>query len=417
MQKEKLIILDTSLRDGEQSPGVTLNVEEKVAIAKQLSRLGVDVIEAGFPIASPGDFLAVEKIAQEVGSLMEGREAIGKPAVICGFARALKKDIQAVYDAVKIAKHHRIHVSIATSDIHLEHKLKISREKCLEKAVEAVSFSKSLCEDVEFGAEDASRSDPIFLIKILGAVIDAGATTINIPDTVGYKTPAEFGNLIKYVVDNTVGAKDVIWSVHCHDDLGLATANTLAGISNGARQVEVTINGIGERAGNAALEEIVMNISTRASSHPVFHDINTRLLSSISKMVSDMTGMLVQPNKAIVGKNAFLHESGIHQDGILKNRETYEIINPEDVGVLASKFHLGKHSGRHAIQFRLEELGYSPSSFSSEQKDKLLAKFKKIADCKRSGVTNSDLHEIVCSILSLSLENTPTPYELPQTPL
>ncbi|OLY85314.1 2-isopropylmalate synthase [Smittium mucronatum] len=410
-QKGKLIVFDTSLRDGEQSPGVTLNVEEKVAIAKQLSRLGVDVIEAGFPIASPGDFLAVEKIAQEVGSLMEGREAIGKPVVVCGLARAVQKDIQTAYDAIKSAKCHRIHTFLATSDIHLEHKLKISREKCLERAVEAVSFAKSLCEDIEFSPEDAGRSDPDFLVKILSAVIKAGATTLNIPDTVGYKTPTEFGGLIKYLVDNTVGAKDVVWSVHCHNDLGLATANTLAGISNGSRQVEVTINGIGERAGNTALEEVVMNIFTHPNTYPVYHTINTRLFASTSRLISDMTGMLVQPNKAIVGKNAFLHESGIHQDGVLKNKETYEIIKPEDVGVFTSNILLGKHSGRHAIQSRLEELGYSPFSFTEAQKDAVFARFKTVADSKKTSVTDDDLNAIASSILSSSFETPSNPSE------
>ncbi|OMJ23722.1 2-isopropylmalate synthase [Smittium culicis] len=415
-QKDKLIIFDTTLRDGEQSPGVTLNNEEKVVIAKQLSRLGVDVIEAGFPIASPGDFLAVEKIAKEVGPLMEGRDAIGKPIIVCGLARAIHKDIQTAYDAIKSAPLHRIHTFLATSDIHLQHKLKISREKCLERAVDAVSFAKSLCSDIEFSPEDAARSDPEFLVKVLGAVIEAGATTLNIPDTVGYKTPIEFGELIKYLVENTPGSKNVTWSTHCHNDLGLATANTLSGITNGARQVEVTINGIGERAGNTALEEVVMNIFTHPNTYPVYHTINTRLFASTSRLVSDLTGMAVQPNKAIVGRNAFLHESGIHQDGVLKNKDTYEIIRPEDVGVFTSNILLGKHSGRHAIQSRLEELGYSSSSFTDSQKDAVFLRFKQLADSKKTSVTDSDLHAIAASILSRSAEIDNKSIDIPATP-
>ncbi|OMJ16147.1 2-isopropylmalate synthase [Smittium culicis] len=403
-KKDKLIVFDTTLRDGEQSPGVTLNNEEKVAIAKQLSRLGVDVVEAGFPITSPDDFSAVERIAIEVGSLMEGREAIGKPIVVCGLARAVKKDVQVTYDAVKHAPHHRIHIVLATSDIHLEHKLKISRDQCFERAVESVTFAKSLCDDVEFSPEDAARSDPEFLVKVLGAVICAGATTLNIADTVGYKTPSEYGELIRFLIENTPGSEKAIWSAHCHNDLGLATANTLSGITNGARQVEVAVNGIGERAGNTSFEEVVMNIFTHPNSYPVYHTINTRLFSSTSKLVSDLTGMPVQPNKAIVGRNAFLHESGIHQDGVLKNKETYEIIRPEDVGVFTSNILLGKHSGRHAILSRLEELGYSSTSFTNVQKNAVFHRFKQLADSKKTSVTNGDLQAIVSSILSLPLE-------------
>ncbi|OMJ29716.1 2-isopropylmalate synthase [Smittium culicis] len=403
-KKDKLIVFDTTLRDGEQSPGVTLNNEEKVAIAKQLSRLGVDVVEAGFPITSPGDFSAVERIAIEVGSMMEGREAIGKPIVVCGLARAVKKDIQVTYDAVKRAPFHRIHIVLATSDIHLEHKLKISRDKCFERAVESVTFAKSLCDDVEFSPEDAARSDPEFLIKVLGAVIGAGASTVNIADTVGYKTPSEYGELIRFLIDNTPGSEKAIWSAHCHNDLGLATANTLSGITNGARQVEVAVNGIGERAGNTSFEEVVMNIFTHPHIYPVYHTINTRLFSSTSKLVSDLTGMPIQPNKAIVGRNAFLHESGIHQDGVLKNKDTYEIIRPEDVGVFTSNILLGKHSGRHAILSRLEELGYSSTSFTNIQKDAVFLRFKQLADSKKTSVTDSDLQAIVSSILSLPSE-------------
>ncbi|PVU85198.1 hypothetical protein BB559_007145 [Furculomyces boomerangus] len=400
IQKNKLVIFDTTLRDGEQSPGVTLNIEEKVAIAKQLSKLGVDVIEAGFPVASPGDFLAVQKIAQEVGSLMEGREKIGKPITVCGLARAIQKDIQTAYDAIKSAQNHRIHTFLATSDIHLEHKLKISREQCLQRAIESVTFAKSLCSDIEFSPEDAARSDPEFLVKILAAVIEAGATTLNIPDTVGYKTPLEYGELISYLIKNTPGSDKVIWSTHCHDDLGLATANTLAGISSGACQVEVTMNGIGERAGNTALEEVVMNIHTHPNTYPVYHTINTRLFASTSRLVSDLSGMIVQPNKAIVGRNAFLHESGIHQDGVLKNKETYEIIRPEDVGVFTSNLLLGKHSGRHAIKQRLEDLGYTDSAISESQLNDIFSRFKHIADSKKTSVTDDDLRAIASETMA-----------------
>ncbi|PVU96111.1 hypothetical protein BB561_001363 [Smittium simulii] len=400
IQKRKLIIFDTSLRDGEQSPGVTLNIDEKLAIAKQLSRLGVDVIEAGFPIASPGDFLAVQKIAQEVGPLMEGREEIGKPVIVCGLARAVKKDIETAFQAIKDAPCHRIHTFLATSDIHLTYKLKITREQCIERAVSAVKLAKSLCEDVEFSPEDGARSDPEFLVEVLSQVIAAGATTINIPDTVGYKTPSEFGDLIADLIKQVKDSDKVVWSVHCHNDLGLATANALAGIKNGALQAEVTMNGIGERAGNTSLEEVVMNIHTRTLEYPVFHTINTKLLVPTSRMVSDLTGMVVQPNKAIVGKNAFLHESGIHQDGVLKNKETYEIIRPEDVGVYTSNLLLGKHSGRHAIKTRLEEIGYSGNSLTEDQMNDVFSRFKHLADSKKTAVTDDDLHAIISDLFS-----------------
>ncbi|KAJ2069571.1 2-isopropylmalate synthase (Alpha-isopropylmalate synthase) (Alpha-IPM synthetase), partial [Coemansia sp. S2] len=285
--KDKLIIFDTTLRDGEQSPGVTLNTEEKIEIARQLSRLGVNVLEAGFPVASPGDFSAVQRIAREVGPLMEGRTGEGRvnqEMVICGLARSVQHDIQTAYDAVKEAPRHRIHVFLATSDIHLEFKLKISREQCLQRIKDMVGFAKSLCADIEFSPEDAGRSDHSFLCEALATAIKAGATTLNIPDTVGYNTPSEYGALIKHLRENTEGADSVVFSTHCHNDLGLATANTLAGITNGARQVEVTINGIGERAGNTSLEEVVMNIHTHPHSYPVEHTINTRLFFSTSRM-------------------------------------------------------------------------------------------------------------------------------------
>ncbi|KAJ2456389.1 2-isopropylmalate synthase (Alpha-isopropylmalate synthase) (Alpha-IPM synthetase) [Coemansia sp. RSA 2424] len=402
-QKDKLIIFDTTLRDGEQSPGVTLNTEEKIEIARQLSRLGVDVLEAGFPVASPGDFNAVQRIAREVGPLMEGRTGPGlvnQEMVICGLARSVTHDIQTAYDAVKEAPRHRIHVFLATSDIHLEFKLKISRAQCLQRITEMVGFAKSLCADIEFSPEDAGRSDPAFLCEALAAAIEAGATTLNIPDTVGYNTPSEYGALIKHLRENTRGASSVVFSTHCHNDLGLATANTLAGVTNGARQVEVTINGIGERAGNTALEEVVMNVHTHPHSYPVHHTINTRLFFSTSRMVQDLSGMSVQANKAIVGRNAFLHESGIHQDGVLKNKQTYEIIRPEDVGVTTGNLALGKHSGRHAFRTKLDDLGYGGPALSDAQFQAAFTKFKDLADSKKAGVTDGDMHALVADVRS-----------------
>jgi 2-isopropylmalate synthase len=390
-QKQKLIIFDTTLRDGEQSPGATLNIEEKLEIAKQLSRLGVDICEAGFPIASPGDFEAVRRIAQEVGPLTEGRKD-GQPMVIAGLARANKVDIQRAYDAVKAAPRHRIHTFLATSDIHLKHKLKIDREQCIEQIIQAVSFAKSLCDDIEFSPEDAGRSDPEFLTIALGQAIKAGATTINIPDTVGYTTPEEFGRLIKHLIEKTPGADKVTWSTHCHNDLGLATANTLAGVQNGARQVEVTINGIGERAGNTSLEEVVMAAHTRPLNFPVdVSHIDTTQIIRTSRMVSAFTGMPVQPNKAIVGANAFAHEAGIHQDGMLKHHTTYEIMRPETVGLGASALVLGKHSGRHAFRKRLEELSYH---LSEEDLNQAFDRFKRVAD-KKKVVTDADIEAII----------------------
>ncbi|HFE66428.1 MAG TPA: 2-isopropylmalate synthase, partial [Chloroflexi bacterium] len=323
--QDTVYFFDTTLRDGEQSPGATLNVEEKLEIARQLSRLGVDICEAGFPIASPGDFDAVRRIAEEVGPLVEGRKS-GQPMVIAGLARANREDIQRAYDAVKVAPRHRIHTFLATSDIHLKHKLRIDREECVDQVIKSVSFARSLCDDVEFSPEDAGRSDPDFLVQVLAEAIKAGATTLNIPDTVGYTTPEEYGRLIHYLIENTPGADTVVWSTHCHDDLGLATANTLAGVQAGARQVEVTINGIGERAGNTSLEEVAMAIATRPQTFNLRTNIDTTQITKVSRMVSAYTGMVVQPNKAIVGANAFAHEAGIHQDGMLKNQQTYEIM-------------------------------------------------------------------------------------------
>ncbi|KAI8874413.1 2-isopropylmalate synthase [Ramicandelaber brevisporus] len=398
--KQKLIIFDTTLRDGEQSPGVTLTVDEKVEIARQLSSLGVDVLEAGFPVASQGDFDAVQRIAREIGPLMEGRDSIGQPMVIAGLSRSVPADIQRCYDAIKDAPRKRIHTFLATSDIHLVHKLRISREECIERAVKAVTIAKSLCEDVEFSPEDAGRSDPVFLCQVLGEVIKAGATTLNIPDTVGYNLPEEMGKRIKFLIDNTPGSEKAIWSVHCHNDLGLATANTLAAVQAGARQVEVTINGIGERAGNTALEEVVMGIHTHPDAFPVYHTINTRHFTRISTVVSTMTGMTVQPNKAIVGRNAFRHESGIHQDGMLKNKTTYEIIRPEDVGVVSAGsgcgLVLGKHSGRGALKQRIVELGFGDIK-DEETINEIFVAFKKLADGKKK-IRDQDVVAIVADV-------------------
>ncbi|KAG0300248.1 hypothetical protein BGZ98_009331 [Dissophora globulifera] len=395
--KQKLIIFDTTLRDGEQSPGVTLTVSEKIEIAKQLSRLGVDVLEAGFPVASQGDFDAVQRIATEVGPLMIGREATGTPMRIAGLARAVPADIQRCYDAIASAPSKRIHTFLATSDIHLQHKLKISRDECVVRAVAAVSFAKTLVDDVEFSPEDAGRSDQDFLCQVLSAVIEAGATTLNIPDTVGYNMPEEYGAMIKYLIANTKGSDKVIWSAHCHNDLGLATANTLSGIMNGIRQVEVTINGIGERAGNTAMEEIVMAVHTHPDFFPVYHTINTPLFFRISQLVSSLSGMVVQPNKAIVGANAFLHESGIHQDGVLKNKTTYEIISPETVGANTINLVLGKHSGRAAFRSRLHELGFG--ELTEAELQIAFTSFKALADSKKR-VTEQDLVALLSDQMS-----------------
>jgi 2-isopropylmalate synthase len=390
-RSDTVLIFDTTLRDGEQSPGATLNMDEKLEIAHQLSRLGVDICEAGFPIASPGDFEAVRRIAEEVGPLVEGRRS-GQPMVIAGLARAARPDIERAYEAVKAAPRHRIHTFLATSDIHLEFKLKIDREECIQRAVDAVSYARSLCDDVEFSPEDAGRSDPQFLTVVLGEVIRAGATTLNIPDTVGYTTPEEFGQLIRYLTTNTPGADKVVWSVHCHNDLGLATANTLAGVTGGARQVEVTINGIGERAGNTSLEEVVMALHTRPQVFGLQVNIDTRQLTRTSRMVSAYTGIVVQPNKAIVGANAFAHEAGIHQDGMLKSALTYEIMRPETVGLTASTLVLGKHSGRHAFRMRLNELGYS--DLSDADVNTAFDRFKRLADRKKV-VVDADIEALI----------------------
>ncbi|NPV80948.1 MAG: 2-isopropylmalate synthase [Firmicutes bacterium] len=376
----RIYIFDTTLRDGEQSPGASLNVKEKVEIGRQLARLNVDVIEAGFPVASPGDFEAVKRVAEEVHG-----------PCIAALARAVEGDIVRAAEAIKAAARPRIHTFIATSDIHMKYKLKKDPQKVLEMAVEAVRLAKSYVDDVEFSAEDATRSDPEFLRKIFEEVIRAGAIVLNVPDTVGYATPPEFAGLIRYLKENVKGIDDVILSVHCHNDLGLAVANSLAAIENGADQVECTINGIGERAGNAALEEIVMALSTRRDYYKAETGITTEQIYRTSRMVSTFTGITVQVNKAIVGDNAFAHEAGIHQDGILKERTTYEIMTPESIGLARSRLVLGKHSGRHAFKKKLEELGYE---LKEEEINKAFEEFIALAD-KKKEVSDKDIEAIV----------------------
>lgn len=389
---DRLVIFDTSLRDGEQTPGVTLGLEEKVIIASKLSALGVDVCEAGFPIASSGDFEAVKAIAESIGNETAGR-TLGEPMTICGLARAKEADITRCYEAVQSAKNHRIHTFLATSDIHLKYKLQISRDECLEQIAAMVKFAKSLCDDIEFSPEDAGRSDRDFLVEALGVAIEAGASTLNIPDTVGYNTPDMYGNTIKYLIDNVPGGHDVIFSTHCHDDLGLATANTLAGVVAGARQVEVTVNGIGERAGNTSLEEVVMATKVHPDEYNVETHIVTQELTSASAMVSQYTGVVVQPNKAIIGSNAFAHESGIHQDGVLKHQETYEIMKPETVGLVDhDNMVLGKLSGRNGFRNRLTQLGYQ--FLDDAVLDIAFAAFKDLCDSKKV-ISDGDLHAIV----------------------
>ncbi len=377
MASDYVRIFDTTLRDGEQSPGATLTSAEKLEIAHALARLGVDVMEAGFPAASPDDLEAVRTIAKDVGNKkIDGRE----PPIICGLARTAKSDIDKCWEAVQHAAHPRIHTFLATSDIHMKYKLKMEPKQVMERAEEMVSYARSLCADVEFSPEDAGRSDPKFLYEVLALVIRAGATTLNIPDTVGYTIPEEYGELIAGIIKNTKGIDNCIVSVHCHNDLGLATANSLAGIKAGARQAEVTINGIGERAGNTALEEVVMALHTRRPYYNLRTGIDTTQIAAVSKMVSHHTSIVVQPNKAIVGANAFAHEAGIHQDGMLKNATTYEIMRPESVGVSKTNLVLGKHSGRHAFKARMEELGHV---LADQDLDNAFARFKTLADRKK----------------------------------
>lgn len=393
-------IFDTTLRDGEQSPGATLTAPEKLEIATQLAKLGVDIIEAGFPIASPDDFRAVQQIANVVGNDVYED---GYVPVICGLSRANEKDIQVAWDAVKGAKRPRVHTFIATSEIHMQNKLNKTPDQVVEIAVNAVKFAKSLgCEDIEFSPEDAGRSDPEFLYRILGEVIEAGATTLNIPDTTGWNMPWEFGELIKMLRENVPGAENVVFSTHCQNDLGLATANTLAGALNGARQLECTINGIGERAGNASLEEVVMSLALKGASkfgsQTLRTGINPVYITPASRMVSEYTGMQCQPHKAIVGVNAFQHESGIHQDGMIKDKSTYEIMTPESIGLMrgdqqsGAGIVLGKHSGRNAVSTRLKELGYE---LEGDKLNAVFQRFKEVAERKKGGLEDEDLEALV----------------------
>jgi len=379
MAKEQVQIFDTTLRDGEQVPGCKLDTKNKLIIAERLDLLGVDIIEAGFPISSPGDFHSVEEIAKLV-----------KNATVCGLTRAVKKDIEVAADALKLAKRPRIHTGIGTSDSHIKYKFNATREKIIELAVAAVTYAKSFVEDVEFYAEDAGRTDNEFLARVCEAVVKAGATVLNIPDTTGYCLPEEYGAKIKYLKENVNGIHKATLSCHCHNDLGLATANSIAGILNGARQIECTINGIGERAGNTSLEEVVMIMRQ----HPTLDldtNINSTLLYDTSRLVSDSMGMVVQPNKAVVGANAFAHSSGIHQDGVIKNRETYEIMDPHDVGVTESAIVLTARSGRAALAYRAKNVGIELDKL---QLDKVYQQFLKFADLQKE-ISDDDIPKIV----------------------
>ena len=378
--KDKLIIFDTTLRDGEQSPGASMTLDEKIRIALALEQLRVDVIEAGFPIASEGDFAAVKAVAQTI-----------KESTVCGLARANESDIRRAIDAIKPAPRKRLHTFIATSPIHMEFKLRLAPKEVVERAVKSVQLARNLCDDVEFSCEDAGRSEIDFLCHIIEQAIEAGATTINIPDTVGYAVPDQFGKLVKELISRIPNSDRAVFSSHCHNDLGLAVANSLASLQNGARQVECTINGLGERAGNASLEEIVMAVKTRKDFIHLNTTIDTKKLVPCSKIVSQITGFPVQPNKAIVGANAFAHEAGIHQDGVIKYRQTYEIMEAEDVGWPTNRLVLGKHSGRHAFQKRMEELGYR---LSREELEPVFLEFKKLADHKHM-VYDEDLHSLI----------------------
>ncbi|MGI9211174.1 MAG: 2-isopropylmalate synthase [Methylococcaceae bacterium] len=385
---DKLIIFDTTLRDGEQSPGASMNREEKVRIAKALERLRVDVIEAGFPAASPGDFDSVQAVARAV-----------RESVVCGLARALDADIEKAGLALKEASRSRIHTFIATSPIHMQKKLRMEPDVVIEHAIRAVKKARQYTDNVEFSPEDAGRSEEDFLCRILEAVIDAGARTLNIPDTVGYSLPEQFGGMIRRLRERIPNSDKAIFSVHCHNDLGLAVANSLSAVLNGARQVECTINGLGERAGNAALEEIVMAVKTRQDVFPCHVEIDTREIVATSRLVSNITGFPVQPNKAIVGVNAFAHESGIHQDGVLKSRETYEIMSAEDVGWVANRMVLGKHSGRNAFKTRMLELGIELSS--EQELNTVFQRFKELAD-KKHQIFDEDLQALVTEAASVA---------------
>ncbi|MGB8916527.1 MAG: 2-isopropylmalate synthase [Candidatus Sulfotelmatobacter sp.] len=379
-ETEQVAIFDTTLRDGEQSPGCSMTADEKLRVARQLDRLGVDVIEAGFPVSSEGDFHSVQLVAREI-----------RRPVVAALARCCHADIQRAGQALESAAHPRIHTFLATSDIHLQHKLKLSRRECLEQARDAVRFAKSLCKDVEFSPEDATRSDRDFLCDVLQAVIEAGATTVNIPDTVGYAVPSEFADLIQTIRRNVRGIQQVTISVHCHDDLGLAVANSLAAVGAGARQVECTLNGIGERAGNASLEEFVMAMRVRPDRYPFHTAVIAEQLFPASQLLTEVTGVPVQPNKAIIGRNAFAHEAGIHQDGMIKNPLTYEIMTPQSVGVPSTRFVLGKHSGRHALGLRCEELGFQ---LERRELDQIYRHFLALADSTKT-VADSQILELI----------------------
>ncbi|HPF10942.1 MAG TPA: 2-isopropylmalate synthase [Flavobacteriaceae bacterium] len=379
MSQAQIQIFDTTLRDGEQVPGCKLNTEQKLIIAEQLEHLGVNVIEAGFPISSPGDFKSVEAIAKLI-----------KKATVCGLTRAVKKDIEVAAEALKFAKYPRIHTGIGTSDSHIKYKFNSTREQILERAYEAVSYAKSFVEDVEFYAEDAGRTDNEYLARVCEVAIKAGATVLNIPDTTGYCLPSEYGAKMKYLMENVKGIEKAILSCHCHNDLGLATANSIEGVINGARQIECTINGVGERAGNTALEEVVMILRQ----HPYLNldtSINTKEIYSTSQLVSQHMGVYTQPNKAIVGSNAFAHSSGIHQDGVIKKRETYEIIDPKEVGVTESAIVLTARSGRAALAYRAKKVGYELTKL---QLDEIYANFLNFAD-KKKEIDDQDIHHIV----------------------
>lgn len=377
----RIKIFDTTLRDGEQTPGVSLNIQEKLEIARQLAKLGVDIIEAGFAISSPGDFLAVKTVAENV-----------KGIAVASLSRAIEKDIDRAWEAVQYAENPRIHTFIATSDIHMKYKLKMSEDEVLQRAISMVKYAKAYCSDIEFSAEDASRTRPEFLYKILEGVIKAGAIVVNIPDTVGYSSPEEFGMLIKGIKENVSNIDKADISVHCHNDLGLAVANSLAALRNGTTQLECTVNGLGERAGNASLEELIMGIETRKDYYgSIIHNIDTKQIYRTSKLVSSLTGVGVQPNKAIVGANAFAHESGIHQHGVLAEKTTYEIMTPESIGLSQNKMVLGKLSGRHAFEDRLKELGYN---LSNEDVAKAFEQFKNLADKKKT-VLDKDIEALV----------------------
>ena len=377
---EKVLIFDTTLRDGEQSPGCSMTLEEKLQMARQLEKLNVDILEAGFPISSEGDFQAVQAICAEV-----------RQPTIAALARASRSDIERAWEAIKGANKQRIHTFVATSDIHLRHKLRKTRSEVLQLTIDAVKISRDLCDEVEFSAEDATRSDFSFLVEIFEAAIEQGATIVNIPDTVGYSVLEDYGGLIRRLVEKISNSNKAIFSTHCHNDLGLAVANSISGVSGGCRQVECTLNGIGERAGNAALEEVVMTLATRQDTLPYYTDVVATEIYPSSRLLCKLTGSPVQPHKAIVGRNAFAHEAGIHQDGVLKNTLTYEIMTPQSVGVAESKLIMGKHSGRHALSVKLKELGYD---LSREDLNKAYYCFTRLADSRKE-VSNSELASIV----------------------